>query len=258
MQRFLQACMQLIQTQEYISWKLPKGWTIALTTNPSTEDYIVNESDLAQKTRYINVGLKWDANSYAKWAEFNGVDGRFINFVLLNSDLLEGDNKHKEVNPRTITMFADLISNIDDFNSVESLTKIQTLGEATVGINFTSMFTMFINNRLDKLPSPKYIMTEDNLGEVKKTLEEVINKDGNCRADISSVLGRRIINYSLNYANKNPIKDDYISRLGSLLIDSKIFTVDIGFNAVKQIYSGNKVKFKNMVMKPWFSEIIKA
>jgi len=29
-QRFLQACMELIDRQSYISWKLPKGWTIIL------------------------------------------------------------------------------------------------------------------------------------------------------------------------------------------------------------------------------------
>ena len=48
--RFIQAVMELIDRQEYISWKLPKDWHIILTSNPDTDDYIVNSIDSAQKT----------------------------------------------------------------------------------------------------------------------------------------------------------------------------------------------------------------
>ena len=47
--RFIQAVMELIDRQQYISWTLPKDWHIILTANPDTGDYLVNSIDNAQK-----------------------------------------------------------------------------------------------------------------------------------------------------------------------------------------------------------------
>ena len=48
--RFSQSVMELIDKQEYISWKLPKGWTVILTANPDDGTYLVNSIDVAQRT----------------------------------------------------------------------------------------------------------------------------------------------------------------------------------------------------------------
>jgi len=45
--RFIQAVMELIDRQQYISWKLPKDWHIILTSNPDNGDYLVNSIDNA-------------------------------------------------------------------------------------------------------------------------------------------------------------------------------------------------------------------
>ena len=49
------------------------------------------------------------------------------------------------------------------------------IGEGSVGDAFASMFTTFINNKLDKLVTPKDLLTHDNeqyiLGELKVVLE---------------------------------------------------------------------------------------
>lgn len=49
-QRFTQAVMSIILKQEYASWSLPKGWTVVLSSNPDSGDYIVTEQDPAQKS----------------------------------------------------------------------------------------------------------------------------------------------------------------------------------------------------------------
>lgn len=59
---FMQAVMELIDRQEYISWKLPANTTIVLTSNPENGDYNVTTTDNAQKTRYINFELDFDLN----------------------------------------------------------------------------------------------------------------------------------------------------------------------------------------------------
>ena len=40
--RFIQAVMELIDRQTYISWSLPQDWHIVLTANPDNGDYMVN------------------------------------------------------------------------------------------------------------------------------------------------------------------------------------------------------------------------
>ena len=80
--RFIQAVMELIDRQTYISWTLPKDWHIMLTANPDNGDYMVNSVDSAQKTRYVTANLKFDVNVWAQWAEGAGIDTRCINFLL--------------------------------------------------------------------------------------------------------------------------------------------------------------------------------
>ena len=75
--RFIQACMELVDRQTYISWTLPEDWHIILTANPDNGDYMVNSVDAAQKTRYITANLKFDVDVWAKWAEANGMDTRY-------------------------------------------------------------------------------------------------------------------------------------------------------------------------------------
>ena len=74
--RFVNAVMELISRQEYISWKLPKNWTVMLTNNPNDGEYLVNEIDEAQRTRFISIGLKFDKECWAEYAETQGLDGR--------------------------------------------------------------------------------------------------------------------------------------------------------------------------------------
>jgi MoxR-like ATPase len=57
----MQAVMEIIDKQEFISWKLPKDCHIIMTSNPSdTGDFFVTSLDSAQQTRYIR--LKMDFN----------------------------------------------------------------------------------------------------------------------------------------------------------------------------------------------------
>ena len=58
----------------------------------------------------------------------------------------------------------------------------------SVGNEFASMFTTFINNKLDKLVTPKEIVTGPV--EVLEQVKECIGKDDNYRADIASLQKR--------------------------------------------------------------------
>jgi len=237
--RFIQAVMELIDRQQYISWTLPKDWHIILTANPDNGDYLVNSIDTAQKTRFISVQLKFDIDCWAKWAEESGIDGRCINFLLMHPELVT-----KEVNSRSVSMFFNSISSIKTFES--SLPLIQMIGEGSVGPEFSSLFTMFINNKLDKMIAPHNIFDQDEK-YVTNTLKSLVGKDTNYRADIASTLSTRIVNYLDLYAKSNPVEKDVIGRI-SKIVNEKIFTTDICYNMVKSIYNNNPNKFKSMML----------
>ena len=237
--RFIQAVMELIDRQQYISWKLPKDWHIILTANPDNGDYLVNSIDNAQKTRFISVNLKFDLKCWGKWAEENKLDGRCINFLLMHPELVT-----KEINSRSISMFFNSISSVKSFE--DSLPLIQMIGEGSVGSEFSTLFTMFINNKLDKMISPENIMFQDEQ-YVMNTLKSLVGKDKNYRADIASTLGTRISNYLEFYAKDNAIEKPLIERISKIITES-IFATDVSYNVVKSIYSSNPNKFKLMML----------
>ena len=245
--RFIQAVMELIDRQQYISWTLPKDWHIILTANPDNGDYLVNSIDNAQKTRFISVNLKFDMECWGKWAENSDIDGRCINFMLMNPELI-----NKEVNSRSAVMFFNSISSIKSFE--DSLPLIQMIGEGSVGSEFSSMFTMFINNKLDKIISPQNIMDQDEK-YVLGTLKSIIGDDDKYRADIAATISTRLVNYLERYATDNKVEKITIERIKAL-VKIDIFTKDIMFNMVKGIYNANNKKYQMMLMDKELSQLI--
>jgi hypothetical protein len=242
--RFIQAVMELVDRQTYISWSLPQDWHIILTANPDNGDYMVNSIDSAQKTRYITANLKFDVDVWARWAETAGIDGRCINFLLLHPELVS-----QETNARSITTFFNAISSFDRFD--DNLPMIQMIGEGSVGDEFASMFTTFINNKLDKLVTPKDLLTKDDT--VLKDLQGCIGKDDSYRADIASILATRLSNFAVVYSKDNTISQKITDRLETLCTKD-YFTNDLKYLIVRTIFNGNKAKFNKLMMKP---EIIK-
>lgn len=238
--RFIQAVMELIDRQQYISWSLPKDWHIILTANPDNGEYLVNSIDNAQKTRFISINLKFDIKCWSEWAENNQVDNRCINFLLKSPELVS-----TETNSRSITTFFNSISSLPSFDS--SLPLIQMIGEGSVGSEFTTMFTMFINNKLDKIISPETIMTHESGEYILNTLKGVIGKDKDYRADLASIMSIRLINYSLYYSKENKIEKSFINRL-AFLMNEELFTMDLKYNIVKSIYNGNPSAFKLLML----------
>ena len=240
--RFIQAVMELIDRQSYISWTLPKDWHIILTANPDNGDYMVNSVDSAQKTRYVTANLKFDVNVWAQWAEGAGIDTRCINFLLLHPELVT-----QETNARSITTFFNAISSFDNFE--DNLSMIQMIGEGSVGDAFASMFTTFINNKLDKLVTPKDLLTHESEQYILNELRSCIGKDDTYRADIASTLATRLGNFSVVYSQDNTVGQKVTDRLKALCTKD-YFTNDLKYLIVRTIFNGNKKKFNKLMMIP--------
>ena len=121
------------------------------------------------------------------------------------------------------------------------------IGEGSVGSEFTTLFTMFINNKLDKIISPKTILTHESDEYILNTLKGIIGKDKNYRADLASIISTRIINYSIFHAKENKIEKSFIDRL-ALLINEELFTMDLKYSTVKSIYNGDSASFKSLML----------
>tara|TARA_R110002020_G_scaffold431389_4_gene641401 strand:+ start:2069 stop:3244 length:1176 start_codon:yes stop_codon:yes gene_type:complete len=239
--RFMQATMEVIDRQEYISWSLPKNWHVILTTNPDNGEYQVTSLDDAQKTRFISTEVKFDVNVWAKWAESVNIDGRCINFLLMNPEIIT-----QKVNPRSITTFFNSISSIQKFE--DELPLINMIGDGSIGEEPSALFAMFINNKLDKIISPEQILTNDDWNYVKGSLTTCIGKDDDFRADISSIISTRIINFAAITADKGSVPQKMIDRIISLVTECDSFTDDLRYYMVKEILNGHKAKFSKLMM----------
>ena len=244
--RFMQATMEILDRQEYISWSLPKNWHVILTTNPDNGEYQVTSLDDAQKTRFISTEVKFDANVWARWAEKVNIDGRCINFLLMNPEIVT-----QKVNPRSITTFFNSISSIQKFE--DELPLINMIGDGSIGEEPSALFAMFINNKLDKLVTPKDLLTHDNEQYILGELTGCIGKDDAYRADIASTLATRLANFAVVYSKDNTINQKITDRL-EILCTKEYFTNDLKYLVVRTIFNGNKQKFNKLMMKP---EIIK-
>ena len=239
--RFMQATMEILDRQEYISWSLPKNWHVILTTNPDNGEYQVTSLDDAQKTRFISTEVKFDAGVWARWAEKVNIDGRCINFLLMNPEIVT-----QKVNPRSITTFFNSISSIQKFE--DQLPLINMIGDGSIGEEPSALFAMFINNKLDKIISPEQILTNDDWNYVKGSLTGCIGKDDDFRADISSIISTRIINFALMTAEKGSVPQKMIDRIISLVTDCDSFTDDLRYYMVKEILNGHKAKFSKLML----------
>lgn len=245
-QRFIQATMELISCQEYISWKLPANCTILLSSNPDNGDYQVQTLDSAQSTRFVSANLKFDKDVWGKWAEASGIDGRCINFLLLHPELVT-----QTTNARAITTFFNSISSIKTFE--DELPLISMIGEGSVGQEFSNMFVAFINNKLDKLVSPEVMLNEKDDDKVRTLLKLAIGMDAKYRADIASVLATRFANYTSLYSKENPITDKHLERVTMLCVE-KIFGNDLQYFVIREILNNNKQKFQKLMGN---SELVK-
>lgn len=251
---FLQATMELIDRGEYISWKLPKNCTIVLTSNPDNGDYNVSTMDNAQKTRYINFEIDFDIDVWARWAEQEKLDSRAINFALLYPEIFEKENDVQKVNPRSYVTFCNAISGLSDWSSTENLAMILNIAKGC----FTSkenvvgnLFTIFVNNKLDKLIPPKDILFEP-WDTVKAKIKSCVYDGTNYRPDIASVLATRLLNYSVLYFETKGAKTEVVQNrlLDFINSDEMLLTEDLLFNIIKTITTKFSSRANKLLMNP--------
>jgi hypothetical protein len=257
--RFLSAIMELISVGEYLSWKLPENCHIIMTANPDNGDYNINSSlDNAQRTRFISFNLGFDDRAWAKWAENDGIRSELINFVLLYPELFKKDKDNVSVvNARSLVLFFNAISGIDDFSSARGMSLINLISEAAFPTEDNvvgNLFVMFLNNKLHKLITPEEIL----LGEWTKIKNSMLNaiygdKLNDFRADIAATLTIRFINYIDVYLEKKggtmeKVIDRVIELNEKISDDKPILTEDLVFRLIKSLQQAYPTKINRLLL----------
>lgn len=242
---FMQATMELINQAKYISWNLPKYTSVVLSSNPDDGSYSVTSLDEAQTSRMITFKVKHDVKDWAKWAEKAGIDGRIINFELMYGDnIFEEKHNTHAANPRSYTTFGRAISNLDDWTKTENLAMILQIADGCFPNDkdniIGSLFTQFINNKLDKLISPEDML---NLSwdTLQPKLADCVYENGKYRTDIAGVLTIRFINHvDYLFSKKGTASEPIIKRIIEIVEADqvkKLLTVDLIFHMVKTLYT---------------------
>lgn len=252
---FQQAIMSLIQFGEYISWKLPKKCHIILTSNPGDEYTNLAELDDAQQSRMLTFHVDFDVQPWAKWAEQVGIREQFINFALLNPEIFE---RGHIINARSYTLFANALKTITDLSKPASMELAASIANGSFGSDgeyIAGLFTQFINNKLDKLITPKHMIAgewEDIVTELKETLYGDIGY----RADIASVLTSRLIYYiEARFEKKCDKKesDQIIKRLIELCTykgNKTLLTVDLLWKLIRDLNTNYRSKCTKLMTNP--------
>lgn len=266
--QLLQSCMDLILTQKYISWSLPKKTTIALTNNPDNGTSNVNSLDEAQSSRFLNYNIEWSESAWAEWAEKAGIDGRCINFVLSYSKELFGEDEegNKICNPRSFVMFTNMIAGIKDWENPKNLSFISLIAKGCFkdeDNRFSQMFSSFIRNKMHLLIQPKEMLL-GNWDKIRSTVESAIyDTNGQYRADIASLLERRFTNFVnawLDSDEKTPI-----SKVQERLIDfidnpanggKTLFNKDLFYHMIRSITSNHKNQTNKLLFEPKIAQML--
>lgn len=265
--QLLQACMELILTQRYTSWSLPRKTTICLTNNPDDGTNNVNSLDEAQRTRFLNFSVAWDLDAWMRWAEGAGIDGRCINFVSSYSNELFNANENGDriCNPRSFVMFANMIQGVKDWDNPESLNFITTISKGCFkdeGGRFSTMFTTFLRNKMHLIIQPKEMLL-GKWSEVQPKLAALLyDSDGSPRPDISTLLEKRFSNFVsawLDSDAKTPIatvKDRIVDFIESEEKGVRLFSRDSLYHMIKKITSEHKSQTNKLLFEPKIANII--
>ena len=254
---FMQATMELICTGKYFSWSLPKNTNIVLSTNPDSSNYQVTTLDEAQASRFVNFNIKFDLDCFAKWAEAAELNNKGINFALTYPEIFESKDGVNKVNARSYTMFINAISGIEDWSDPKNLALILNISKGCFSFDkdniIGSLFTSFIANKLDKLISPKDMLMEP-WDKVKTRIENCVwDSDKKYHPEIASVLGTRLLNYSMLYLEG---KGNKVSVVQDRLIDIvnykevKLFNEDIIYHVIKTLAVKYAAKMNKLLMIP--------
>lgn len=196
---------------------------------------------------------KLNDNSPWRWAEEYKLEGRGINFALSYPEIFESKDGVNKINSRSYTMFINAISGIDDWSKSENLALILNVAKGAFPFDKENivggMFTTFIANKLDKLITPKDMLTGD-WKTIKSQIIKCVYDGDKYRPEIASVLATRLLNYSVLYLSQKGSKTNVVQDRLLEIIESKekLFSEDLIFHVTKTLVTKFPTKTNKLLL----------
>lgn len=252
---FNNAIMEIIKEKAFGSWKLPKGVSVFLSSNPDDGNYDVRQLDGAQKDRITPIEIEWNKESWCRYADtlYNNdakiIPDEYINFIFMNPEVVSGysgDKKYEGAcSIRRWTNFFKQVALLYP-NTKKDLNKIIELGQIVLG-DVIHSFGAFINNNFDKIITPEEIFSISKFETVIDKINESIKLSDN-EYMIRNVITFRLSNYIDRIIENNitatPEMKDRLVEIGN----STIFEKDNKLFILKSL-AKSEVKFKDVIIK---------
>ena len=158
--RIIKGIMQLLQNYRMVSWGLPDGCNIVLTSNPDDQDYLVSSLDAAILSRIRHITLMEDAKEWSVWAAAAELDSRGINFVLSYPEMMVGKER---TNPRTLSELFRFLSSVPDFSDEKSRywQVAKMMADSLLDEETVTTLMVFLTRDVEMIVEPEAILAGD-------------------------------------------------------------------------------------------------
>ena len=98
-----QPALQLLTARRLHDYELPEGWSACAAINPEHGDYQVTPLDPALRSRFMNLKVYADRETWLAWAQKNNVHGAVLSLARLHDRFLD------DTSPRTWTYVSEIL-----------------------------------------------------------------------------------------------------------------------------------------------------
>jgi hypothetical protein len=149
--------------------------------------------------------------------------------VIEGASVDENGNAIKKGNLRIWSKFFHAVSGLSN-NLSDNWGTVFLLGQNSLPVEHLLMLNKFIEDKLDQIPTPEQLLNSQPEDAIK-ALKSVIGSGSKKRIDISSILSRRIINYTL--VNHKKFSKDMVNTYAEIM-ESEYMSPDLVLLSVKK------------------------
>lgn len=203
-------CLQLLTARVLNDYRLPDGWLPAAAINPDDDNYFVDELDMALLARFMRIEVEPDANSWAKWAEANGVHAAVVSYVRNTRDIFDGEFS----NPRAWKNVSDLLQTGESMGADRGTLLPAIAG--VVGDAHAHAFFSTYDGSVGELPTAEELLTAySRTGRAVRAIKRA--------GDVASLdaIARSVLLHLQDPSNEEEVKsnDRQVANLRKLLGD---------------------------------------
>lgn len=196
--RILRGLMALWQERRLSSWALPQDWYLLLTGNPEGQQYSVTPVDESTISRMLHLELVFEVDSWAAWADAEGIPAMAIEFVRQHPEIIDGHH----TTARTLTFLFRLWQQYGQPMPPDP--QVSLLAHSAVAAPAAEAFVAYLNNENIPLPAAAAFLSATT--EVQQSLLETLLTGERPRVDRLATLAQSILHYLKTQPDLTPLE----------------------------------------------------